>query len=83
MDNLDRLPPLKKLEGEAEEHEEEDEENEDSDATGEDAKKKNKRAVTPPPPRFVTNWTVRSSTLEEKLDYQTQVSVVFFLCISK
>ena len=73
LENLDRLPPLKKQDGEHEEHEEEDDENEDSDDHAEEVKKKYMRPKTPPPPRFVTDWTVRSSTLEEKEDFQEQV----------
>ncbi|ODN05687.1 Nuclear factor [Orchesella cincta] len=73
MDNLERLPPLRKAEGEGEEPEEEEDENEDSDtAGGEDAKKKNKRPLTPPPPRCTTDWTVRPSTLDEKDEFRAQ-----------
>lgn len=60
------------MDGETEDQEEEDEENEDSELA-EDAKKKNKRPITPPPPRCVTDWTVRPSTDEEKNLFRVQV----------
>jgi len=75
MDNLDRLPSIKKVDGEAEDQDEDDEENEDSELTGEDSKKKNKRPQTPPPPRFVTDWSVRQSTEEEKSVFRKQVRI--------
>jgi hypothetical protein len=73
LENLDRLPPLKKQDGENEEHEEEDDDNEDSDDHAEEVKKKYMRPKTPPPPRFVTDWAVRPSSAEEKEDFQEQV----------
>ncbi|OXA60062.1 nuclear factor related to kappa-B-binding protein isoform X2 [Folsomia candida] len=72
MSNLERLPSVtSKMDGETEDQEEEDEENEDSELA-EDAKKKNKRPITPPPPRCVTDWTVRPSTDEEKNLFRVQ-----------
>ncbi|CAG7834908.1 unnamed protein product [Allacma fusca] len=77
LENFDRLPPLKKLEAENEDQEEEDDENEDSDGPGEEAKKKNKRPQTPPPPRCVTDWSVRPSTQVEKESFQAQERLRF------
>lgn len=74
MENLERLPSIKKIDGETEDQEEEDEENEDSELT-EDAKKKNKRPLTPPPPRCVTDWTVRPSSEDEKNLFRVQVEL--------
>jgi len=74
LENLEKLPPMKKQDGDHEEHEEEEDENEDSDDHAEEVKKKYLRPKTPPPPRFVTEWTVRPSTAEEKEEFQVQVS---------
>ena len=82
LENLDRLPPLKKQDGENEEQEEEDDDNEDSDDHAEEVKKKYMRPKTPPPPRFVTDWTVRPSTTEEKEDFQEQVGFTCCLAVN-
>lgn len=76
LENLERLPPLKKNDADGDEPEEEEDDNEDSDtgAGGDscDAKKKNKRPQTPPPPRCTTDWTVRPSTMDEKEEFRHQ-----------
>lgn len=79
LENYNRLPPIKKLEGENEEHDEEDEENEDSDSPEVEVKKKVKRPQTPPPPRCTTEWTVRASSREERDYFQQQVNKGFLV----
>lgn len=76
LDNLDKLPPLRKTEVDGDEPEEEEDENEDSDTgmSGDpsEPKKKNKRPQTPPPPRCTTEWSVRPSTDTEKEEFRRQ-----------